>query len=58
MVKDSKGNWVNVVTTDLYGLELDKYNAVTFKPVSASAIRMKVKPQKGSFPGILARRVI
>jgi uncharacterized protein len=57
MVKDSKGNWVNVVTADPYGLELNKYNAVTFKPVNTSAIRMKVKPQKGSFAGILAWRV-
>ena len=47
-----------VVEGASYALELDKYNVVAFKPVRTSAIRMKVKLQKGNFAGILAWKVI
>ena len=42
----------------LMGLELDKYNMVTFKRVRTTAIRMKVRLQKGNFAGILGWKVI
>ncbi|MDD4857185.1 MAG: glycoside hydrolase family 127 protein, partial [Candidatus Krumholzibacteria bacterium] len=58
MVRDAGKRWVPVVTADAYNVELDKYNAVTFKPVKTSAIRMRVKLQKGSLAGILAWKVI
>jgi len=57
LIQDPQGKWVNVATTDSYGLELDKYNTVTFKPVETSAIRMIVKQQQNNYTGILAWRV-
>ncbi|MDD4052290.1 MAG: discoidin domain-containing protein [candidate division Zixibacteria bacterium] len=57
MVKDSRGNWADVVKTDPYGVALDKYNTVTFQPAKTSVVRMKVKPQKGNSAGMLAWRV-
>lgn len=58
MIRDAKRNWAPVSTTDPYGLELDRYNTVAFKPVRTSAIRMKVKLQEGNFAGILAWKVM
>ena len=57
VVKDNRERWVPVVTNDSYGLELDKYNTITFRPVKTSAIRMKVKLQKNNSAGILAWKV-
>jgi hypothetical protein len=57
MVRDAKKSWAPVVTTDPYGLELDRYNIVIFKPVRTSAIRMKVKLQEGNYAGILDWKV-
>ncbi|WP_320168077.1 beta-L-arabinofuranosidase domain-containing protein [Mangrovibacterium marinum] len=52
-VKDSKGNWVPVETTDAYGVALDQYNTVNFKPVKTSAVRLQAKLQEGESAGIL-----
>jgi DUF1680 family protein len=57
LVQDAQNRWVPVVTNDPYGLELDKYNTVTFQKVKTSAIRMKVNLQKNSSAGILAWKV-
>ena len=58
MVQDAKKRWVSVAASGPYGLELDKYNTVTFKPVRTTAIRMKVRLQKGNSAGILGWKVI
>jgi DUF1680 family protein len=57
VVQNAKKSWVPVITSDAYGLELDTYNTVTFKPVRTNAIRMKVRLQKGNSAGILAWKV-
>jgi hypothetical protein len=58
MVQDAKKRWVSVAAAGPCGLELDKYNSVTFKPVRTTAVRMKVKLQKGNLAGILAWKVL
>lgn len=49
---------MSVTATSPFGLELDRYNVVDFRPVRTTAIRMKVKLQKGNFAGILAWKVL
>lgn len=58
LVQDARKRWVPVDTADPYGVELDRYNRVTFKPVSTPAIRMMVRPRKGDSAGILAWKVL
>lgn len=57
MVQDAKKRWVSVATTDPFGVELDTYNVVTFKPVATSAIRLMVKLPKDGSAGILSWKV-
>jgi len=57
MVQDAGKRWVPVTTTDPYGLELDQYNVVAFRPVKTTAIRMSVKLPQGNSSGILAWKV-
>ena len=55
--KTPNGKWAPVITGDHYGLELDKYNTVTFKPVMTSALRMNVEFQPDNSCGILEWKV-
>lgn len=55
--KDAKGNWKPVETNDPFGVELDQYNTVSFKPVKTSAIRLLAKLQEGESAGILEWKV-
>jgi hypothetical protein len=55
--KNNKGNWVPVETSDPYGVALDQYNPVNFKPVKTTAIRLNAKLQEGESAGILEWKV-
>lgn len=56
-VKNSKGNWENVKTTDVYSVATDQYNTVKFTPVTTKAIRLNAKLQKDVSGGILEWKV-
>ena len=49
--------WKPVETTDEYGVELDKFNRVTFKPVETTGLRLEVELQPEFSGGILEWRV-
>ncbi|WP_163713711.1 glycoside hydrolase family 127 protein [Mangrovibacterium lignilyticum] len=55
--KDSKGNWHPVETSDEYGVALDQYNTINFKPVKTKAIRLQAQLQKDESAGILEWKV-
>ncbi len=55
--KNAKGEWIPVDTTDAYGLEIDTYNTVHFKPVKTKAIRLQAKLQENESAGILEWKV-
>jgi hypothetical protein len=44
--------WKPVETTDRYGVDLDKYNEISFKPVTTDGLRLEVKMQPGWSAGI------
>jgi hypothetical protein len=46
------GEWNPVETADAYGVEKDRYNKVTFKPVTTSALRLEVTLQPQWSAGI------
>ena len=54
--RDGK-TWKPVETVDTYGVERDKLNAVTFKPVSTTALRLEVQLQPKVSGGILEWRL-
>lgn len=58
LYQDKNKAWKPVETTDTYGVELDKYNTVKFKPVKTSALRIKAKLQKDNSGGILEWKVM
>jgi len=49
--------WKPVEAGSAYGVEKDKFNAVSFKPVTTKAIRLEVELQPGFSGGILEWRV-
>jgi hypothetical protein len=49
--------WLPVPTTSPLGVEKDRYNAVTFAPVTTDALRVEVKLRPGFSGGILEWRV-
>jgi DUF1680 family protein len=51
LYKDGEA-WKPVETTDSYGLEKDKFNQVTFKPVTTTGLRMEVTLQPNWSSGI------
>ncbi len=55
--KDSAGNWVPVTGASAYGVAPDKYNAVKFTPVTASAFRIEAQLQDTFSGGILRWRL-
>ena len=52
------GEWVPVAGASAYGTEQNKYNAVSFTPVTASAFRVEVQLQPGVSGGVLRWRVL
>ncbi|NQU54982.1 MAG: glycoside hydrolase family 127 protein [Bacteroidetes bacterium] len=55
--KTGGGKWIAIDTSDEYGVELDKYNTVHFKPVETKAIRLNAKQQEGFSAGILEWKI-
>lgn len=55
--KEKNGKWKNVETIDSFGVEMDKYNTVTFKPVTTTSIRMNIEFQPKESCGILEWKV-
>jgi len=55
--KTTAGKWKAVHTSDVCGIELNKYNTVHFKPVKTKALRLNAKLQKGFSAGILEWKV-
>ena len=51
------GQWRPVPTTSPLGVEKDKYNTVTFAPVTTDALRVEVKLRAGFSGGILEWRL-
>ena len=51
------GEWVPVPGASSYGTMPDKYNAVSFAPVTASAFRVEAQLQPGFSGGILRWRL-
>ncbi len=43
--RDETGEWVDVVATSEYGVELDEFNIVAFEPVTTSGLRLQLEPQ-------------
>ncbi len=54
--KDGK-KWKEVETSDTYGTERDKYNHLSFKPVTTSGLRIAAKLQPGNSAGIIEWKV-
>jgi hypothetical protein len=50
-------NWKELSNAGSYGVEKDKFNSVTFKPVQTSALRLEVQLQQDFSGGILEWRV-
>lgn len=46
------GQWIEVKTTDKYGVEKDKYNVVRFSPVLTKGLKVELKLQKDFSAGI------
>ena len=51
------GEWVPVSGASAYGTDRDKYNGISFLPVTASAFRLEVQLQPGFSGGILRWRL-
>ncbi len=49
---DATGEWVPVKNTSQYEIAKDKYNTVTFEPVTTSALKLEVKLPKDNSTGI------
>jgi DUF1680 family protein len=57
LYKDGEGAWKPVETKDAYGVALNAYNTVNFKPVTATALRLEMQLQPGESAGIDEWRV-
>ena len=55
--KDKSGNWLPVVTSDNYSVDIDKYNIINHKPVTTTGLRISAKLQKDNGAGILEWQV-
>jgi hypothetical protein len=54
---NTKGTWADVETSDAFGVALNAYNRVNFKPVKTKAIRLNAKQQEGFSAGILEWKI-
>ena len=52
-----KGEWKPVATSDKYGVAVDRFNRVSFKPVTTLALRIEAQLQEGVSGGIHEWRV-
>ena len=50
-------SWKEVETSDQYGVEKDKYNVVSFKPVKTTGLKISAQLQKGASGGIIEWKV-
>jgi hypothetical protein len=50
-------DWKEVQKSSGYGLEVDKFNVVTFAPVKTTAMRLEVQCQKGHCAGVYEWRI-
>jgi DUF1680 family protein len=57
LYQDKNKKWKPVETSDAFGVKLDIYNTVRFKPVKTSGLRIKAKLQKDTSGGILEWKV-
>jgi hypothetical protein len=57
LYQDKNKKWKSVETSETFGVKLDCYNIVKFKPVETSALRIKAKLQKDNSGGILEWKV-
>jgi hypothetical protein len=55
--QDKNKSWRPFETSDSFGVKLDCYNTVKFKPVKTSGLRIKAKLQKDNTAGILEWKV-
>ncbi|MCX6233546.1 MAG: glycoside hydrolase family 127 protein [Bacteroidetes bacterium] len=53
----NNGNWMPVENTTPYGIEKDKYNVLTFKPVKTDGLRIEVQLQNAKSGGIIEWKV-
>jgi hypothetical protein len=53
----SDGKWVPVEASDDYGVETDKFNKVTFKPIATTSLRLALQLQPEWSGGILEWRI-
>jgi hypothetical protein len=53
----NNGNWMPVENTTPYGIEKDKYNVLTFKPVKTDKLRIEVQLLKDNSGGIIEWKV-
>jgi len=54
---DQNKKWVPVETLDSFGIKIDCYNTVKFRPVITTALRIKAKLKKDNSGGILEWKV-
>ncbi len=52
-----KDEWKEVKNPSGYGVEVDKFNSVTFEPVKTTALRLQVQCQKGRSAGVYEWRI-
>jgi hypothetical protein len=52
LYKDASGAWQPVETSDAFGVERNKYNALRFKPVTTSALRLELVMQPNVSAGV------
>jgi hypothetical protein len=55
--KNSSGRWQEVNATSAYGTEKDKYNHVTFAPVTTEALKLSAELQEGESGGVIEWKV-
>lgn len=55
--KDKNDEWLPVITTDSFGVELDKFNVVKHDPITIKTIRLKAKLQEDNCAGLLEWRL-
>ena len=57
LYQDKNKKWKPVETSHTFGVKLDCYNTVRFKPVKTSALRIQAKLQKDNSGGILEWKI-
>jgi DUF1680 family protein len=57
LYRDADGRWLQVAPATAFGVDKDRYNIVTFAPVTTDALRLEVKLREGFSGGILEWRV-